>query len=143
MVADAPWERTSIDLTGPHPPAKDSQARHILAVVDHFTKWTEACPLPNKEATTVARALAEQVFTRHGIPVHAREGRVDLPEGLGGEVAIRHAAYRTSRHEATGFSPNLVIGGEVRAPIDFALGTTKDMPASSRENIFERQERLY
>ena len=61
------WECISIDLTGPHPSAKDFRARYILTVVDHFTKWAEACPLPNKKPTTVARALAEQVFTRHGM----------------------------------------------------------------------------
>ena len=38
-------------------------------MVDHFTKWAEACPLSKKEATTVARALVEQVFSRHGMPV--------------------------------------------------------------------------
>ena len=44
-------------------------ARFILAVVDHITKWAEACPLPNKEATMVVRALVEQVFFRHEMPV--------------------------------------------------------------------------
>ena len=53
----------------PHLPARDSRARYILTVVDHFTKWAEACPLLNKEATNVARALVEQVFFRHGMPV--------------------------------------------------------------------------
>ena len=72
LVARASWERISIDLTGPHPPARHSRARYILTVVDHFTKQAHACPLPNKEVTTVARALAEQVFTRHGIPVQIR-----------------------------------------------------------------------
>ena len=26
----------------------DSRVRYILTVIDHFTKWAEACPLPNK-----------------------------------------------------------------------------------------------
>ena len=63
------WELISINLTGHHPPAKDSRARYFLTVVDHFKKWAEACQLPNKEATTVARALAEQVFIRCVMPV--------------------------------------------------------------------------
>ena len=54
------------------------------------------------------------------------------------------AAYRVSRHEATGFSLNhLVFGREVRAPIDLILGAANDLPASSREDFVERQERLY
>jgi hypothetical protein len=33
------------------------------------------------------------------------------------------AAYRASRHEATGFSPNmLMMGREARAPLDVVLG---------------------
>ena len=79
FVAGAPSERISIDLTGTRPPDKDSRARYILTVVDHFTKWAEACPLPNKEATTVAGALSEQVFTRHGMPVQ-------MPSDQGNEV---------------------------------------------------------
>ena len=69
LVTGSSWERNSIDLTGPHAPARDYRARYIITVVDHFTKWAEACPLPNKEATTVARALVEQVFSLHGLTV--------------------------------------------------------------------------
>ena len=69
MVAGAPWEPISIDMTGLHPLAKDSRESYILTVVDHFTKLAETCPLPNKEVTTVTCALAGQVFTRSGMSV--------------------------------------------------------------------------
>ena len=62
-------ERISIDLTGSHLPAKDSERRTSSRLSTHFTKWAEACPLPNKEVTTTTCALVEQVFTCHGMPV--------------------------------------------------------------------------
>jgi len=57
-------ERAGIDLTGPWP--KSSNNVYILVFVDHFTKWGDAVPLPNKEAETVAKALVQRIFTRVG-----------------------------------------------------------------------------
>ena len=41
--------------------------RYILSVIDYYTKYAEAEPLPNQEAKTVVKAL-EQIFSRHGMP---------------------------------------------------------------------------
>ena len=59
-------------------------------------------------------------------------------------LAYVMAAYRASRHEAIGFSPNLLVfGREVRARIVLVLETANDMSASSRKDFVERQEQLY
>jgi transposase InsO family protein/predicted aspartyl protease len=63
----APWERVSVDITGPHPRSSRSR-QFILTLVDHFTKWAEAIPLTNHTAPTVARALMTHIFTRFGAP---------------------------------------------------------------------------
>jgi transposase InsO family protein len=63
-----PFERISIDLTGPHPTSRSGNM-YILTVIDLFTKWAEAIPLRNKEAATVARALFDVVISRFGIPL--------------------------------------------------------------------------
>ena len=68
IVAGAPFERMSIDLTGPHCRTARGSV-YILTCIDVFTKWTEAFPLPNKEAAVVARVLVEQVFCRFGVPI--------------------------------------------------------------------------
>ena len=62
-----PWERVSVDITGPHPPSSRSN-QYILTLVDHFSKWAEAIPLANHTAPTVARALMTHVFTKFVAP---------------------------------------------------------------------------
>jgi len=37
--------------------------------MDSFTKWMEAFAIRNKEAETIAKVLAEQLFTRFGAPL--------------------------------------------------------------------------
>ncbi|KRY30832.1 Gag-Pol polyprotein, partial [Trichinella britovi] len=46
-------------------------------VCDYFSKWPEAFPLPNAEASTVATALVNGVFCRYGAPetLHSDQGR--------------------------------------------------------------------
>ena len=68
VVPGAPYERWYIDLTGPHPKS-DRGNIWILTCMDSFTKWTEAFPLRNKEAETIAKVLVEQLFTRFGAPL--------------------------------------------------------------------------
>ena len=63
--AGEPWERVSIDITGPHP-RSSRQNQYILTCIDSFSKWAEAIPLKNQTAPTVARALMPHVFSRFG-----------------------------------------------------------------------------
>jgi transposase InsO family protein len=180
IVAGAPFERLSIDLTGPHCRSNNGFV-WILTCIDPFTKWVEAFPLRNKEAETVARVLVEQIFTRFGVPIAllsdcgkevdgnimkaiCRLLQIDklhttfykpstnasierlhrtLNSMLGKIVAVHQkdwdahlpyvmAAYRASRHEATGYSPNqLVLGRENRMPIDIVL----DLPPAEEPAV--------
>ena len=40
----------------------------VITLVDSWTKWCEAFPLPNHEAVTVAGCLVTEVFLRFGAP---------------------------------------------------------------------------
>ena len=70
-----PMERITMDIVGPFP-ASDSGNRYVLVVVDCFTKWLEAYPLPNQEASTIARVIATNFVSRHGSPyfIHSDQG---------------------------------------------------------------------
>jgi len=174
ILAGAPFERVSIDLTGPHVRTPRGSV-YILTCIDVFTKWTEAFPLPNKEAAVVARVLVEQVFCRFGVPIallsdngtevdstimreickildidklHTTAYKAStnavierwhktLNSMIGKVVSEKQndwdlwlpyimAAYRSSRHDSTGYTPNyLTLSRENRAPIDLVLGTSE------------------
>ena len=71
-----PMERIAIDILGELPQTNKGN-KYILVVSDYFTKWTEALPMPNMEACTVAKILVEEVLCRMGIPqkIHSDQGR--------------------------------------------------------------------
>jgi hypothetical protein len=41
----------------------------MLTVVDYFTKWSDAFPIRNQEAVTVAKVLVDRVFSYFGVPL--------------------------------------------------------------------------
>ena len=56
MTAGAPWERVGIDITGPHPKSTRGNI-YMLTVMDYFSKWADAFPIRNQEASTIAKVL--------------------------------------------------------------------------------------
>ena len=71
-----PMERIAIDILGELPLTVKGN-KYIVVISDYFTKWTEALPMPNMEACTVAKILVEEVLCRFGIPqtIHSDQGR--------------------------------------------------------------------
>jgi len=74
MLVGEPFERVSIDITGPHPRSVKGHI-FLLTVMDNYTKWAEAIPLRNHTAPTVARALMTHVFARFGMPLQLLSDR--------------------------------------------------------------------
>ena len=48
--------------------------RYVLVMVDCFSRWTEACPLPDKTALAVADAFLQHIVCRFGV-IHSDQGR--------------------------------------------------------------------
>ena len=69
-------DRVAVDVLGPLPRTSRGN-RYVLVAIDYFTKWMEAYPLPDQEATTVAEALVQGMFSRFGTPseLHSDQGR--------------------------------------------------------------------
>ena len=72
----APMERIAIDVMGPLP-TTDKGNKYILVISDYFTKLTEAYPMPNQEAETVANIIVYEFVSRFGVPrqLHTDQGR--------------------------------------------------------------------
>ena len=71
-----PFVCWAMDYMGPIKET-DRGNKHILVLMDHFTKWCEAFPTKDQKAPTVAHVLVSRVFSRFGPPtvLHSDQGR--------------------------------------------------------------------
>ena len=71
------WDRVAMDLLDMSVTTTKGN-RNVLVMVDCFSRWTEACPLPDKTALSVADAF---FVCRFGMPmvIHSHQGR-KIPE---------------------------------------------------------------
>ncbi|GFX63746.1 hypothetical protein TNCV_215461 [Trichonephila clavipes] len=72
----APFERIAFHILGPLPRSSDCN-NNILVVMDYFTKWPKAYPIPDQEASTIAEVLVQHWISRFWVPLqlHSDQGR--------------------------------------------------------------------
>jgi len=70
-----PFVFWAMDYMGPLPETSRGN-KHVLVVMDHFTKWCEAFPTQDQKARTVANILVSKIFSRFGPPmaIHSDQG---------------------------------------------------------------------
>jgi len=66
--AGAPLERIAVDILAPLPRTNKGN-RYLLVVGDYFSKWSEAIPIRDQEAITVANKLVDRVIYILGVPM--------------------------------------------------------------------------
>jgi len=98
----APMDLVTMDILSGLPTADDS-SKYILVVVDAFTKWVEAYPLPDQEAATCITAVYNGMFSRFGLPrqLHSDQGR-NFESQLVTELCNISGIYKT---RTTAFHP--------------------------------------
>jgi len=67
-AASAPFASVFVDHLGPLRPSGDPPFRHIPMIIDRFSHYLVAVPVPDLKATTTAQALVEEWVCRFGIP---------------------------------------------------------------------------
>ena len=70
------WERVAMDLLYMSVTSAKGN-RYVLVMVDCFSRWTDACPLSDKTAISVADAFFSNIVCRFGMPsvIHSNQGR--------------------------------------------------------------------
>ena len=65
-------------------------------MVDCFSRWTEACPLPDRMALAVADAFFQNIVCRFGMPsvIHSDHGR-DFENKVMQELCLLCGAHKT------------------------------------------------
>lgn len=93
------FRHVHIDLVGPLPICNGN--RYLLTMIDRYSRWPEAVPLPDMQAETVAKAFCECWVARFGVPetITTDQGRqfeselfMELSRLLGA-LRIRTTAY--------------------------------------------------
>ena len=67
------WERVAMDLLDMSVTSSKGN-RYVLVMVDCFSRWTEACPLSDKTAISVADAFFSNIVCRFGMPSVIQSG---------------------------------------------------------------------
>ncbi|GFX41294.1 retrovirus-related Pol polyprotein from transposon 412 [Trichonephila clavipes] len=127
---EAPFERIAFDILGLLPRLSDGN-NNILVVMDYFTKWPEAYPIPDQEASTVALDLSIR-----GPSITALRSREKL----------RFCSLQGTTsgvHETTGYSSSqMLFGRDLRLPADLLFSRPPDAPLAPEEYIEKLQARM-
>src|SRR6218665_140743 len=103
MVVGEIGEVLGIDFTGPHVVSSRGNI-HIVTIIDHFSRYAEAVPVRNQEASTVARVLLDTWIFRYGCPL-----QILTDQGACFEAALFKDLCRllgVSRIRTSGYKPS-------------------------------------
>jgi IS30 family transposase len=78
----APFRAWAVDYL-PRLPETAEGYKHLLILVDPFSKWTELVPMKTKTSSEVAEAIRLHILARFGVP---KELRFDRGREFAGEV---------------------------------------------------------
>ncbi|GFX57908.1 retrovirus-related Pol polyprotein from transposon 412 [Trichonephila clavipes] len=125
--------------------------------MDYFTKWPEAYPISDQEASTVAEVLVQHWISRFRVPLqlHSDQGKnfdsavcKRLCEILAIDktriTALHYSLTAWSAvHEFAGYSTSqMLFGRDLRLPADLLFRRSPDAPLALEEYIEKLQTRM-
>lgn len=63
-----PWAKIALDMVGPLPRSLSNNC-YLLTIIDLFSSYVEAYPLPDKRADNIAHILIDEIFPRYSCPL--------------------------------------------------------------------------
>ena len=77
IEVNEPFVFWAMDYMGPLPETLFGN-KHLLVVIEHFTKWCEAFSTRDQRALTVADILVTRIFSRFGPPliIQSDQGKI-------------------------------------------------------------------
>ncbi|CAI5684478.1 unnamed protein product [Oreochromis niloticus] len=101
--------------------------RYVLVAMDYFTKWPEACAVPDQSAVTPAERLVNEMFCRFGLAILTSCQQRDWDQHL----PLVLMAYRSAVQESTKCTPAALMSGhELRTPVDLVFGSPPEQEVS-------------
>ena len=78
-----PGQTIAIDIWGPMMESPEGN-KWVLTMIDHFTKWPVAVPIPDHKAETIAKAILRHWVCEHGVPesIVSDQGRELISKGI-------------------------------------------------------------
>ena len=76
IEVNEPFIFWAMDYIGPLPETSQGN-KHLLVLMDHFTKWCKVFPTRDQKAHTIAEILVSKVFSRFDLPavLHSDQSR--------------------------------------------------------------------
>ena len=92
------WDRVAMDLLDLSVTSAKGN-RYVLVMVDCFSRWTEACPLPDKTELSVADAFFQYIICRFEMPsvILSDQGR-EFENKVMQELCLLCGSYKTPYH---------------------------------------------
>ena len=105
VLSQHPMHTVCIDLQGPLPVTAEGN-RWVLTMLDTFTRWPIAIPIPDSTSSTIASALFRHLLCVHGCPVRilSDKGRNLISKG----VSYMCKKWQIARPTTTGYQPQSV-----------------------------------
>jgi hypothetical protein len=101
-IPKAKWQIIGMDIVG-RLPKTNAGNKFVLVIVDYASRWPEAVPMPDQEATTIAKAFINKWIARWGVPE-----TVVTDQGTNFTSAVVQLAFRQlgiNRNPTTAYHP--------------------------------------